>query len=101
MWTHVPGEHGSSTRMEVAAGVLALHPRKPVNIGSDSKCMVDKAKWLIAAAFRCSQMQWDGDLWRWFWRTLRQRGPSTVPLRKLTVALIQNLDDADDRAFWC
>ena len=47
MWTHIAGEHGSSTRMEVAVGVLALHIRKVCFIGSDSKSMVDKASWLI------------------------------------------------------
>ena len=50
MWTHVTGEQGSSTRMEIAAAVLALHIKKAIFIGSDSKSMVDKAKWLIAKA---------------------------------------------------
>ena len=48
--THIAGEHGSSTRMEVDAGVLALLIRKDSFIGSDSKSMVDKAAWLINEA---------------------------------------------------
>ena len=44
MWTHVTGEQGSSTRMEIAAAVLALHIKKAIFIGSDSNSMVDKAK---------------------------------------------------------
>jgi len=90
MWTHVTGEQGSSTRMEIAAAVIALHIKKAIFIGSDSKSMVDKAKWLITKAKEAEaedypstyrptkkpwQMQKDGDLWRWFWEFLRSRGP--------------------------
>ena len=46
MWTHVTGEQGSSTRMEIAAAVLALDIKKAIFIGSDSKSMVDEAKLL-------------------------------------------------------
>ena len=50
MWTHVTGEQGSSTRMEIAAAVLAF--KKAIFIGSDSKSMTDKAKWLISQSQR-------------------------------------------------
>ena len=43
LFTKIGGYTGSSTRTELAAGIIALCANGPAHIGSDSKAFVDKA----------------------------------------------------------
>ena len=43
LYTKIGGHNGSSTRTELAAGIIAICAHGPVHIGSDSKAFVDTA----------------------------------------------------------
>ena len=45
LYTSIGGYAGSSTRTELAAGIIAICAHGPVHIGSDSKAFVDQANW--------------------------------------------------------
>ena len=78
--TKVGGYSGSSTRTELAAGIVALCAHGPIHIGSDSKAFVDGANFYID----CMRMgkphnhNWklisDGDLWEHFHAALSAKG---------------------------
>ena len=95
-WGPMAGFSTSSTRNELAGGILSLFIPKPVHIASDSSGFVDKANFLIKAAHiwlmtygsshhasrnPCGTvwgLQIDGDLWEIFWMGLLVRGPFSV-----------------------
>ena len=95
-WGPLAGFGTSSTRNELAAGILGLMLPRAVHIGSDSKAFVDKANSLKRAARHwnvtfgtqyhstrnpCGKpwgMQVDGDLWLILWEALLIRGPATA-----------------------
>ena len=47
LYTKIGGFSGSSTRTELAAGIVALQACGPVHIGSDSSAFVTKANILL------------------------------------------------------
>ena len=78
--TAIGGYGGSSTRTELAAGIIAICADGPVHIGTDSAAFLAKATILlesIAYDFKVNtnfKTQSDGDLWEHF---------SSMPSRKV------------------
>ena len=72
--TTVPGYGSSSTRSELAAGILAVAGDVAVHIGSDSQAFVNKAKRILKLTATGMQpekpwsLQTNGDLWAIFAR---------------------------------
>ena len=83
-YTHIGGYSGSSTRTEVAAGIIALSCHGPVHIGSDSRVFVDKANLLLdqlgtgRQVTRIWHMVSDGDLWSHFEAAVKAKGPNSI-----------------------
>jgi len=86
LYTAIGGFAGSSTRAELAAGLVAIMSDGPVHIGSDSKVFVDEAKRLLKLLRKGTQhahrRPWstinDGDLWQHFFRALKAKGHDSV-----------------------
>ena len=87
--TSLPGFGSSSTRDEIAAGIIALASSIPVNIGSDSQAFIDKGNAVIRLARQKMQPKkpWgspkDGDLWSIFHKFVLHRGWGSVRLTKV------------------
>ena len=85
----VGGYGGSSTRAELAAGIVALASDRPVHLGSDSQAFLMKAKAVQAMVVDKQQpkrpfaAQRDGDLWSHFYSALHARGPHSVCFTKV------------------
>ena len=47
LYSKLGGYGGSSTRSELAAGIIAVAAEGPIHIGSDSKCFIDNANKLL------------------------------------------------------
>ena len=75
------GFGGSSTRAELAAGLIALQYPGAVHIGTDSQAFLTKAMMLrdMAKKSKKPRRPWstqpDGDLWEVFYNTLRAKNP--------------------------
>ena len=98
LYTRIGGFTGSSTRTELAAGIIAICAHGPVHIGSDSEVFVNAANAFlneikIEAANgnleklrkqKTSKHKWklmhDGDLWEHFYRAVVCKGPNAVRL---------------------
>ena len=71
--TPIGGYAGSSTRTELAAGILAISAHGPVHIGSDSQVFVDGANQILSDLGQGIETHpnWkltaDGDLWEHFY----------------------------------
>jgi ribonuclease HI len=86
LFTKIGGYAGSSTRTELAAGIIALCADGPVHIGSDSRAFVDKANNLLDTIRRGVDPQdlksWsvvnDGDLWAYFCAAVMRKGYTSV-----------------------
>ena len=84
LYTRIGGHNGSSTRTELAAGIIALCAHGPVHIGSDSKAFVDTANQYMRdiARMRKPRKKWklvsDGDLWEHFHRAITAKGVHSV-----------------------
>ena len=67
--TKIGGFAGSSTRTELAAGIIALCAEGPVHIGSDSQVFVDGANWYVECIRHHKKhntiwkLKSDGNLW--------------------------------------
>jgi len=86
LFTAIGGYAGSSTRTELAAGILAISAHGPTNIGSDSEVFVNKAKILlqdIRSGHVCKytgKLMSDGDLWEHFARAALAKSPDAIRL---------------------
>ena len=86
LFTAIGGYGGSSTRTELAAGLIGLRAQGPVHIGSDSKAFVNKATELVGILskggnpqqYRSWRIRTDGDLWDHFCRIVIAKGPHAV-----------------------
>ena len=84
--THIGGYAGSSTRTELAAGILALCVHGPVHLGSDSKAFLTKAQDVLDKSLADDDVcdSWhtssDGDLWHHFEQAVLAKGPSSIKL---------------------
>ena len=78
--TNLGGYGGSSTRAEVAAGILALGSTCPTHIGTDSASFLAKATHIHhliltnKAPRRPWSLQVDGDLWHTYWLHAKSNG---------------------------
>ena len=84
--TAIGGFAGSSTRTELAAGILAICSNAPMHLGSDSKAFVDKANVYIDMINKGKRprLKWalvpDGDLWEHFFKALEVKGTIAVKI---------------------
>ena len=86
IYTKVEGFGGSSTRTELAAGILAVSAYGGVHIGSDSRAFVTKPNKYIRMINmnRKPKRAWklvsDGDLWQHFYEAVEAKGAHAVRL---------------------
>ncbi len=84
LFTRIGGFSGSSTRTELAAGIVAVSAHGPVHIASDSRVFVDSANHLLSLLKRGREckVKWklvsDGDLWQHFVKAVEAKGPHSV-----------------------
>jgi ribonuclease HI len=86
LFTSIGGFGGSSTRCELAAGILALCANGPVHVASDSEAFVDMANSIVCDLrsgvdpedWRPFKLRSDGDLWAHFTKVVRAKGFDTV-----------------------
>jgi len=82
IFTSIGGYSGSSTRTEIAAGILAACGNGPVYIASDSEVFVNGVTNLMSQINEGIQVKLnfklisDGDLWEHMYRVLSARGPT-------------------------
>ena len=84
-YANIGGFDGSSTRAEVAAGIIAIYAEGPIHIGTDSQAFVKKANKLIDDINRNNdEINWslhsDGDLWELFHNALRAKTTQAVKI---------------------
>lgn len=83
------GFGGSSTRSEIAGGIIAIAADGPVHIGTDSQSFRDKATKLIDMVERGRKpkrpwsTQKDGDLWIMLHEMVRQKGCESIKITKV------------------
>ena len=86
LYTKIGGYGGSSTRTELAAGIIALCAHGPVHIGSDSEAFVNTANDILhkihhnTKPHRSWKLMSDGDLWEHFYRAAIKKGPRSIKL---------------------
>ena len=86
LFTRIGGFAGSSTRTELAAGIIAISSHGPMHIGSDSKVFVDFANTIVFNSMHNIPMNcnWklisDGDLWEHFFLAVKAKGAHAVRL---------------------
>ena len=84
LFINIGGFAGSSTRTEIAAGIIAMCAYGPVHIGSDSEVFVNGANELIEdiKANKVPRHNWklvsDGDLWEHFYKAILAKGPQST-----------------------
>jgi len=86
LYTAIGGFAGSSTRAELAAGIVAVMADGPIHIGSDSKIFVDEANRLLRllkkGTMHAHRAPWstvnDGDLWQHFFKAIKAKGPEAI-----------------------
>ena len=87
--TSLAGHGGSSTRAEIAGGILACQANQPVHIGTDSQAFMDKAKYVISLVRtgRMPKRPWsthkDGDLWEMLHKSIIDKGHHAIRLTKV------------------
>lgn len=100
-WNALNGQCGSSTRIEIAAWLVALTRRTAVHMGSDSQSLITKAALIMRTAQdreeheerrhwpmpRLIRKPWslqaDGDLWELVWKAITRRGTKAQKLAKV------------------
>ena len=87
LYTKIGGYSGSSTRTELAAGIMAMAAHGPVNLASDSQAFVKAANALILKMGKNKdhRIKWkmhnDGDLWEHFHDSLKSKSPEAVKIK--------------------
>ena len=85
----VPGTAGNSTRMELAAAIIAMLSDEAVHFGTDTQAFIDKATWVVGlvkiggAPRKPWGVQKDGDLWSIFYDVLSAKGWESVLFTKV------------------
>ena len=80
----IGGFSGSSTRNELAAGIISMCAYGPVHLASDSKIFVDEANKIIKNLTRNPEdksnysTKSDGDLWAYFVKVVKDKGLRSV-----------------------
>ncbi len=89
LFTSIGGFGGSSTRTELAAGVIAISSQGPVRLGTDSEAFRSNAVGIIESIKRSDRRkaQWkttsDGDLWEHFFKAVAAKGAHSVRITKV------------------
>ena len=97
--TYLQGFGGSSTRMEIAAAIIALASRQPVHMGTDSKAFMDKALKLHHLIEQDKQprrtwgTQHDGDLWKIYYEHAKHKGTNAIAITKMKGHATQKIED--------
>ena len=84
LYAKIGGYSGSSTRTEIAAGIIAACANGPVHIGSDSEVFVLKAKCIIESIqkgceCKCNwKLMSDGDLLEHFYEVVKAKGAQAI-----------------------
>ncbi len=87
--TALAGFGGSSTRAEIAGGIIAIASNLPAHIGSDSQAFIDKGRYVLDLCRRGGKpkrpwsTQKDGDLWELFHEFASIKGPDAIQLTKV------------------
>ena len=82
----IGGHTGSSTRTELAAGILALSADGPLHVGSDSQAFVGKANYFIQSIkdnkeiYQTWELTSDGDLWEHFFNSVTAKGVHAIKI---------------------
>ena len=80
---------GSSTRAEIAAGIIAMAADIEVHMGTDSKAFMDRAIVILQMMKdqRKPKRPWstqkDGDFWQVFCEMAKQKGPNSIKISKV------------------
>ena len=78
------GRFGSSTRAEIAGGILHILAPGPAHIGTDSQAFLSKAKKVLEAPClaprRPFALRTDGDLWQAFTQLAIDKGPNSIAI---------------------
>ena len=98
LWGALPGHKSSSTRAELAAGIVTIAAPGPVHQATDSKSYLDKANLILEGIDVTSRKPWgiqtDGDLWK-IWESLaKQKGVDAIRISK--VKAHTTLKDVED-----
>ena len=84
LYAKIGGHSGSSTRIEIAAGIIAASANGPVHSGSDSEVFVQKAKCIIEHIHKghVNRCNWklvsDGDLLEHFYEVVKAKGAQAI-----------------------
>ena len=87
---NLTGYGGSSTRMELAAGIIAISADGPAHVGTDSKAFCEKAQYVhqLANERRGPRRPWslhtDGDLWHIYHQHVVAKGTQAIRITKRT-----------------
>ena len=87
LWGALPGHRSSSTRAELAAGIVSIVAPGAVHQATDSKSYLDKANIILSGVNVTIKKPWglqtDGDLWK-IWEALaKQKGFNAIRLSKV------------------
>jgi hypothetical protein len=91
LWGPLCGNGCSSTRAELAAGIIAMSGPGPIHLASDSSAFLKRARKFKGMLHRQTAVVkdpvWetyvDGDLWKILWRLMKQKGPSAIRFSKV------------------
>ncbi len=89
LYAPIGGYSGSSTRTELAAGIIAISANGPTHIGTDSQAFCDRANLILWHLRRKSKhyINWktaaDGDLWYHFERAAQAKGLHSIRITKV------------------
>ena len=82
VWTNVPGPLTTSTRTELAGGLMALFHPGPVRIVSDNAAFVHGAQAILSGRSPSRSKPWalqtDGDLWLLFYTHAHAKGLDSI-----------------------
>ena len=86
---NLTGYGGSSTRMELAASIIAISADDPAHVGTDSKAFCEKAQYVhqLANERRGPRRPWslhtDGDLWHIYHQHVVAKGTQAIRITKV------------------
>ncbi len=89
LYTPIGGYHGSSTRTELAAAIIAILANGPVHIGTDSQAFHDRAQRILSNLRNGKKHKYnwmtktDGDLWQHFEQAAKAKGPKSIRITKV------------------
>ena len=97
---NIGGYAGSSTRIELAAGIIAACVHGPVHVGSDSEVSVNKGNQLPIDIIHSRKPHFDfklasgGDLWEHFYEAALAKGGMSIKLSWVKVHAMQEHIDS-------